>query len=127
MESGSFSKFFCIVGMVSDESNERETVLTSLPTLCFVLLVEIDSITVHTVCTFLVASLRNCKDIHFTSLKSHDTTDFLHYKSGSCFRNKSLRTDSYLLHSLLLSAVLLKTSLSMSHKIHPCSESLQDP
>lgn len=127
MESGSFPKFFCIVDTVSDESNEQGTILTSLPILCFVFLVEIDSIAVHTVCAFLAASLRNCDDINFTSLKGHDTADFLHCKLGSCSRNKSLRTNRYLLHSLLLSAVLLKTGLSTSHKINPCSESLQDP
>lgn len=113
--------------MVSDESNEQETIFTSLPVLCFVFLVEMDNIAVYTVCTFLAASLRNCNDVFFTSLKSHETADFLHYKRGSCSRNKSLRTNVYLLHSVLLSAVLLKTGLSTSHQIHLYSESVQGP
>lgn len=87
----------------------------------------VGSIAVHIVCTSLAASHRNFKDIRSTSLKSYDTAGFLHYKF--CSRNKDLRTNHCLLRCLLLSgfSVLIKTGLSLSHKIHPCSESLSDP
>jgi len=52
MEGGSFLRLFCIVDMVSDQSNEQETILTALPILCFVFPVDMDSIAVHNVCNF---------------------------------------------------------------------------
>lgn len=53
----SFSKFFCIVAKISDESSEKETILTSFPILGFVLL----KLTVELVALFWLLPLETAR------------------------------------------------------------------